>query len=121
MEQRLRYKVLRLIDIEGETVLETRSPGLLPFTPLMKPPAGEELMRESQFYQRQKERITRETTRETTIENTVALLETQFHPDAVKALTPALRNISDLQRLKQLHLAAAKAQDIEAFAQLLHE
>ncbi len=36
----LRYKVLRLIDIEGVSVLETQEPALLPFTPLMKPPAG---------------------------------------------------------------------------------
>ena len=169
-EYRLRYKVIRLIEVEGEAVLEMQAPGLLPFTPLMKPPAGvdleqwvqecvnatleapvdqttqadllyaislfgsivhnstlfergipEELMRESQFYQREKERITRENTIENTIEYTIALLEIQFDTDAIEAITPALRNINDLQKLKQLHLAAAKAQDIEAFAQLIHE
>ena len=35
-----RYKVIRLIEIEGQAVLEQQAPGLLPFTPLMKPPAG---------------------------------------------------------------------------------
>ena len=34
------YKVLRLVDLEGEAFLDASSVGLLPFTPLMKPPAG---------------------------------------------------------------------------------
>ena len=33
-----RYKVIRLIEIEGLAILERQAPGLLPFTPLMKPP-----------------------------------------------------------------------------------
>ncbi|MXY27176.1 hypothetical protein F4Y59_03300, partial [Candidatus Poribacteria bacterium] len=37
-EYTLRYKVIRLIEIEGQSVLEMQAPGLLPFTPLMKPP-----------------------------------------------------------------------------------
>ena len=36
----LRYKVIRLITIEGQPILEKQVPGLLPFTPLMKPPQG---------------------------------------------------------------------------------
>ncbi len=36
----LHYKVIRLIEIEGQAVLEMHAPGILPFTPLMKPPAG---------------------------------------------------------------------------------
>ena len=35
---RFSYKVIRLIEIEGQTILEAQTPGLLPFTPLMKPP-----------------------------------------------------------------------------------
>lgn len=38
-----RYKVIRLIEIEGQSVLEMQAPGILPFTPLMKPPAGMDL------------------------------------------------------------------------------
>ena len=34
------YQVIRLADLEGESFLETASVGLLPFTPLMKPPEG---------------------------------------------------------------------------------
>ena len=161
-----RYKVIRLIEIEGQAVLERQAPGILPFTPLMKPPAGmdlerwvqecvdttiatpvdqgiqadllyatslfgcivhnselyerlipEELMRESKFYQRQQERIARETT----IENTLALLSDQFQAETVSALAPALRNVNDLQKLKQLLRAAARVQNIEAFAQMLYE
>ena len=74
-------------------------------------------MQESKTYQRQRERILRENT----IENTLALLEDQFQAETVNALTPALRNINDLQKLKQLLRAAAKVQNIEAFAQMLHE
>ena len=161
-----RYKVIRLIEIEGQSILERQTPGLLPFTPLMKPPAGmnperwvqecvdvtqaapvdqqtqadllhgisvfggivynaelleqlipEKLMQESKTYQRQRERIIRENT----IENTLALLSDQFQPETVSALTPALRNINDLQKLKQLLRAAARVQNIETFAQMLYE
>ena len=36
----IQYKVIRLIDIEGQRVLESGQSGLIPFTPLMKPPEG---------------------------------------------------------------------------------
>ena len=36
----IRYKVIRLIETEGEHVLESGQSGLIPFTPLMKPPEG---------------------------------------------------------------------------------
>ena len=159
-----RYKVIRLIEIEGQEVLQMQAPGLLPFTPLMQPPTDmdpehwvqtcidatrtipvdqqtqanllyalylfgsvaydpqlfeqripEELMRESKGYQRLQEKITRETI----IENTLELLGDQFHTEAVRALTPMLQNIDDLERLKELHLAAARVPNIEAFAQEL--
>lgn len=42
-EYTLRYKGIRLIQIEGQTVLEMQALGMLPFTPLMKPPAGMDL------------------------------------------------------------------------------
>lgn len=34
------YKVIRLIELDGESVFETANIGLVPFAPLMKPPAG---------------------------------------------------------------------------------
>ena len=34
------YQVIRLNEIDGEAILELQQPGLMPFTPLMKPPAG---------------------------------------------------------------------------------
>ena len=161
-----RYKVIRLIEIDGQAVLETQAPGLLPFTPLMKPPTSmdpehwvqacidttrttpvdqqtqadllfalylfgsivydpqvfrrripEELMRESKGYQLERERILRENT----IENTLALLKRRFHTEEVSALTPALQNINDLERLQQLLVAVPEMQSLEAFAQMLHE
>ena len=165
-EYTLRYKVIRLIEIEGQAVLEIQTPGLLPFTPLMKPPTGmdierwvqacvtatravpvnretqadllygisvfggivynaelldrlipEELMLESKTYQRQRERILRENT----IENTLALLKRCFRTEEVSALTPALQNINDLERLQQLLVAVPEMPSLEAFEQMLHE
>ncbi len=77
----------------------------------------EELMRESKTYQYLCEKILKEAT----IENTLALLADQFQAEAVNALTPALQRVNDLQKLKQLHLAAAKVPNIETFAQMLNE
>ena len=37
-DYRLNYKVIRLIEIDGQAILEAQMQGLLPFTPLMKPP-----------------------------------------------------------------------------------
>ena len=37
-EYKLKYRVIRLIQIEGQSILEAQVPGLLPLTPLMKPP-----------------------------------------------------------------------------------
>lgn len=34
------YQVVRLNEIDGETFLQNRQPGMMPFTPLMKPPVG---------------------------------------------------------------------------------
>ena len=36
----IRYRVIRLIEIEGQPILNTGHSGLIPFTPLMKPPEG---------------------------------------------------------------------------------
>ena len=36
----IKYKVIRLYALDGEAVLDTQAIGLLPFTPLMVPPAG---------------------------------------------------------------------------------
>ena len=41
----LHYKVIRLSQIDGKSILERQAPGLLPFTPLMRRPAGMNLDR----------------------------------------------------------------------------
>ena len=49
----------------------------------------------------------------------LALLGTQFHPEAVQALKPKLEEIDDAQRLQQLVLAASRSESLEAFMQHL--
>ncbi len=36
----MKYKVIRLSEIDGQAIIEGGHPGLLPFAPLMKPPSG---------------------------------------------------------------------------------
>ena len=36
----IRYKVIRLCELEGQAVLDAKLKGIMPFTPLMKPPTG---------------------------------------------------------------------------------
>ena len=36
----MQYKVIRLIEIDGQRILDEGHAGLLPFSPLMQPPAG---------------------------------------------------------------------------------
>ena len=55
-----------------------------------------------------------------TIENIIALLGTQFSPDAVQSLKSTLETIDDLQRLKELLLVAPQVQSLEAFMQSLN-
>ena len=74
-------------------------------------------MQESKTYQRQRERIIRENT----INHISVVLKAKFPADIVNALTPIIQNINDLQRLEELHMAAARVQNIETFAQMLHE
>ena len=38
----IEYKVFRLIELEGQPILDSKNTGLIPFTPLMKPPTGVE-------------------------------------------------------------------------------
>ena len=74
-------------------------------------------MRESKFYQLEKGIIIRETT----IKHISTALKTKFSADVVNALTPIIQNISDVQRLEELHIAAVKAQNIKTFTQMLSE
>jgi len=77
----------------------------------------EALMQESKGYQLERERITQETT----VRHILTLLKRQFRAETVNTLTPAIQNINDLQRLEQLLVAASETENIEAFAQMLHE
>ena len=72
-------------------------------------------MQESKFYQRLRERIIRENT----IDHISVVLKTKFSTELVDALTPALQDIDDLERLEDLYLQAIHTQSIQAFAQKL--
>ena len=74
-------------------------------------------MRESKTYQRLQEKITRENA----TRYILVALKARFPEDIVNALAPVIRNISDVQRLEELLVAAVKVQNIEAFAQMLNE
>jgi hypothetical protein len=55
------------------------------------------------------------------IESILTFLGARFDPDAVQPLKPTLETIDDLQRLKDLQLAAYNAQSVETFTQTLYE
>ena len=77
----------------------------------------EEIMRESKTYQRLQEKFAREyTTR-----GILVVLKARFPEELVNVLAPVVENISDVQRLEELLVAAVKVQNIEAFAHMLNE
>ena len=86
-------------------------------------------MQESPFWQRQRERFMaqgieqgiEQGAKAATLKNLLVVLNTKFHVEAVRALTPALKNIDDLQRLEQLLLAAVNAESFEVFTEELFE
>ena len=57
--------------------------------------------------------------RENTIEHISVVLKTKFSTELVDALTPALQDIDDLERLKDLYIQAIHTQSLQAFAQKL--
>ena len=82
-----------------------------------------ELMQESPFFQRQRAKFIAEGitqgAKEATLKNLLTVLNAKFHTEAVRALTPALENIDDLQRLEELHLNAINANTLDAFTETL--
>ena len=165
---RFRYNVIRLYELEGESFLDASSIGLLPFTALMKPPAGvdseswvqrcvsatraapvdadvratllfglsifgslahnielfhkfisEEVLMESPFYEevikRWLEQGIERGAREATIENTLTVVTERFPFADIVALKSRLEGISDINRLKQLGVAASLVPTFEAF------
>ena len=59
--------------------------------------------------------------RESTIRHILVVLKTKFSADIVNVLAPAIKNITDVERLEQLLPAAVEAENPEAFARILHE
>lgn len=165
---RFRYNVIRFYELEGESFLDASSIGLLPFTALMKPPAGvdseswvqrcvsatraapvdadvratllfglsifgslahnvelfhkfisEEVLMESPFYEevikRWLEQGIERGAREATIENTLTVVTERFPFADIVALKSRLEGIADIDRLKQLGVAASLVPSFEAF------
>ena len=56
-----------------------------------------------------------------TLKSLMTVLDAKFHVEAVRALTPALQNIDDLQRLEQLLLTAVNAKTLDTFTEALFE
>ena len=59
--------------------------------------------------------------REGAIRHILVVLRTKFSADIVNVLTPAIENISDVERLEQLLPTAVEAENPETFARVLHE
>lgn len=51
------------------------------------------------------------------LESLLQVLEYRFDPNGVKAIRPTLEKISDVSRLKQLHIVALRVQDLSMFIQ----
>ena len=174
------YRVIRLRELDGQSVLDSGCVGLLPFTPLMSVPAGvsaeawvetcvgavesasvdkqtratllfgmsvlgslahapelfensisEAIMEESPFYQVHFGKVMQRGVeqgieqgiergaRETAIENILTVLTARFSQDDAHTVQPMLETITDLHRLKQLHLSAVLAANFQTFLQTL--
>ena len=57
--------------------------------------------------------------RQTALESLFGVLKFRFGSNTVRVLLPTLETIEDVHRLKQLHDAALRAQDLEAFIHTL--
>ena len=101
----IRYRVIRLIEIEGQRILSAGHSGLIPFTPLMKPPEG---MASDAWLHRCIH-----------IEDLLDVLEIRFDMPETHPLTARIAAIDDLQHLKQLHRAAIQVPNLEAFQRVL--
>ena len=90
-------------------------------------------MQESAVFQRQREKFIEQGitqgieqgiaqgSKEATLKSLMTVLNAKFHAEAVRALTPALENIDDLQRLEALFLTAVNVGSLDAFTEKLFE
>ena len=120
------YKVIRLIELDGQRILEGGHAGLIPFAPLMKPPAGLEsaewlsqFLRESSFAQYLTQQAREEGIEQGLRESIRDVLEVRFGLGAADALTALVAAIGDAQRLKQLLRQAIQVASLEEFRNLV--
>ncbi len=83
----------------------------------------EAIMAKSAFFQeyfdKELERRTEANVRETSVTHVLDVLEMRFDPSIAEALRPALEQIDNRQRLRQLLLTAVQVQTVEAFTRSL--
>ncbi len=162
----IEYQVLRLIEMNGEHILDAKPAGLIPFTPLMKRPADvsaeewlrrcvqiadsidvpnkpvylgslavlgnlvyapetilniilEETMHQPSIVEYLAEEAHQQGARETAREDILEVLSLRLQPDTLDTFKPRLDAIEDLQHLKRLLRAAALADTLEDFMQVL--
>ncbi len=82
-------------------------------------------MQKSPFGQRRREKFIEQSiaqvSKEATVKSLMTVLNAKFHVEAVRALTPALENIDDLERLEVLLLTAVNVGSLGAFTEKLSE
>ena len=168
----IKYKVIRLCELEGQDVLDAKLKGLIPFAPLMKPPEAmdsnewlrecirvadtlpmdepdkpdyfvnlavlgglilddqtifkimsEETMYESSviqhFIKQGIEQGIEQGERKGVLESLIDVLESQFQPNEVQTLKPALERIEELQSLRQLLREAVQVTSLDEFRRIL--
>ena len=116
----IRYRVIRLIEIEGQRILNTGHSGLIPFTPLMKPP--EEMASEAWLHQCIHTARTRPIARSPKADylaGMVALSELVYDSETISAIIfkegimDILRESSLFQSLTQQSRAEAREEGLE--------
>ena len=92
-----------------------QAPSLEAFADTMAQEGGTDLIRESSFAQYLIQQGVEQGNREFLLD----VLTLRFQPEEVQQLTPRIRAIDDVQRLKQLHRAAIQVPSLKAFTDLL--
>ncbi len=123
----IEYQVFRLIEMDGQKILNLKPVGLIPFTPLMNHPAdmdAEQWLRQCV-----------QTADSIDVPNKpeflgslailnfleVSLLAFRLEPEVVQTFKPVLDAIDDLQHLEQLFNAAMQVETPEDFTKALDE
>ena len=135
----MKYKVIRLSEIDGQAIIAGGHPGLLPFAPLMKPPSGvsadawlRQCLHATEALPLDASTkvdmmagmailggISYELSTVRRIISQKGFLEVRFDADAPGQFAARIAAIADLQRLKQLLREAVQVNNLEGFQRAL--